>query len=86
MVSPRASRLDRHEIFPGRCGPFDIPLIMEENNVPASLKHGLKRIFKSSQSLLGNFDDRVKSKKGRRSRGGGNPALLDLTGFPLPRE
>jgi hypothetical protein len=31
-------------------------------------------------------DDLVKSQKSRRSRGGGSPELLDLTGFPLSRE
>jgi hypothetical protein len=33
-----------------------------------------------------NFDDLVKSQKGRHSRAGGSPELLDLTGFPLSRE
>jgi hypothetical protein len=32
------------------------------------------------------LDDLVKSQKSRRSRGGGSPELLDLTGFPLSRE
>jgi hypothetical protein len=32
------------------------------------------------------FDDFVKSQKSRRSREGGSPELLDLTGFPLSRE
>jgi hypothetical protein len=32
------------------------------------------------------FDDFVKSQKSRRSREGGSPEPLDLTGFPLSRE
>jgi hypothetical protein len=31
-------------------------------------------------------DDLVKNRKSSRSRAGGSPELLDLNGFPLPRE
>jgi hypothetical protein len=32
------------------------------------------------------FDGSVKSRKSRRSRAGGSPEFLDLTGFPLSWE
>jgi hypothetical protein len=32
------------------------------------------------------FDGSVKSRKSRRSRAGGSPEFLDLTGFPLSLE
>jgi len=35
---------------------------------------------------LPKIDEFVKSQKSRRSREGGSPKLLDLTGFPLSRE
>ena len=38
------------------------------------------------KDLEAKVDDLVKSQQRRRSRVGGSPELLDLTGFPLSRE
>ena len=60
-------------VFPSRTQEEDLPFPLGQ---------------KSRHKILGiiNLDGLVKSQKSCRSRGGGSPELLDLTGFPLSRE
>jgi hypothetical protein len=50
-----------------------------------AVKFRLYSLFEET-SLRMNEDGLAKSQKSRRSRAGGSPELLDLTGFPLSRE
>jgi hypothetical protein len=63
----------------GRIPPFDFFDSLRCN--------GDLQILSSFAMLYSNnVDNLVKIQKRRRSRGGGSPELLDLTGFPLSRE